>query len=85
MPSERLGATLGQVIFLWVRAKECVVVTTTNREERLGEYLGVGELGSYLSYLFTGVVVLRDYCGSLVLLILTFLCRYAHKGGSQRY
>lgn len=52
--SERLGASLGQVLFLWVRAKECVVVTTTNREERLREYLGIGELGaSFLVYRIT--------------------------------
>jgi len=45
-PSRRLGASLGQVLFLWARAKDAVVVTTTNGEERLREYLEIGELGS---------------------------------------
>ncbi|KIM22418.1 hypothetical protein M408DRAFT_332928 [Serendipita vermifera MAFF 305830] len=45
-PSKRLGASPGQVLFLWVRAKGAVVVTTTNKEERLKEYLQIGELGS---------------------------------------
>ncbi|KAG8800782.1 hypothetical protein FRC17_006805 [Serendipita sp. 399] len=47
-PQRRLGATAAQVLFLWVRAKGAVVVTTTNREERLQEYLGLGKLGSLL-------------------------------------
>jgi diketogulonate reductase-like aldo/keto reductase len=44
-PCVRLNATPGQVLFLWVRAKGAVVVTTTSREERLREYLGIGDLG----------------------------------------
>ncbi|PVF96152.1 hypothetical protein CPB86DRAFT_523642 [Serendipita vermifera] len=45
-PCARLNATPGQVLFLWVRAKGVVIVTTTSKEERLREYLGIGDLGS---------------------------------------
>ena len=44
-PAARLHATHVQVIQLWVRAKGAVVVTTTNKEERLKEYLGIERLG----------------------------------------
>ncbi|KAG8773560.1 hypothetical protein FRC15_001933 [Serendipita sp. 397] len=44
-PQHRLIATAAQVLFLWVRAKGAVIVTTTNRSERLVEYLALGKLG----------------------------------------
>ncbi|KAG9046310.1 hypothetical protein FS842_000958 [Serendipita sp. 407] len=44
-PQRRLNATAAQVLFLWVRAKGAVIVTTTNRSERLVEYLALGKLG----------------------------------------
>lgn len=44
-PAARLHATPAQVIQLWVRAKGAVIVTTTNKEERLKEYLGIERLG----------------------------------------
>lgn len=47
-PSKRLDASPGQVLFLWVRAKSAVVVTTTSKGERLKEYLQIGELGTLL-------------------------------------
>jgi len=40
----RLGITPTQVIFLWVRAKGAVVVTTSSNKEHLEEYLAVGDL-----------------------------------------
>jgi diketogulonate reductase-like aldo/keto reductase len=46
-PATRLGATPGQVLFLWVRAKGVIIVTTSSKEERLREYLGIGHLGKY--------------------------------------
>jgi len=33
-----------QVIFLWVRAKKAVIVTTSSRKEHLREYMAVGDL-----------------------------------------
>ena len=47
-PSKRLDASPGQVLFLWARAKGAVVVTTTSKEERLKEYLQIGNLGTYI-------------------------------------
>ena len=44
-PAVRLYSTPAQVIQLWVRAKGAVVVTTTSKEERLKEYLGIEALG----------------------------------------
>ena len=44
-PRKRLNATPAQILFLWVRAKHGVIVTTTGREERLKEYLALGKLG----------------------------------------
>ncbi|KAF5319847.1 hypothetical protein D9758_018801 [Tetrapyrgos nigripes] len=40
----RLGITPTQVIFLWVRAKGAVIVTTTSSKERMKEYLAVNDL-----------------------------------------
>ncbi|CAG8771283.1 13354_t:CDS:2, partial [Acaulospora colombiana] len=48
-PCARLNATSGQVLFLWVRAKGAVVVTTTSKEERLREYLGIGDLAEEIN------------------------------------
>ncbi|KAF8886249.1 NADP-dependent oxidoreductase domain-containing protein [Gymnopilus junonius] len=39
----RLGITPTQVIFLWVRAKGAVVVTTSSNKQHLEEYLSVGD------------------------------------------
>ncbi|KAF8919793.1 NADP-dependent oxidoreductase domain-containing protein [Mucidula mucida] len=40
----RLGATPAQVIFLWVRSKGAVIVTTTSNVKRLKEYQAVADL-----------------------------------------
>ncbi|KAF5329220.1 hypothetical protein D9758_018196 [Tetrapyrgos nigripes] len=40
----RLGITPTQVIFLWVRAKGAVIVTTTSSKGRMKEYLAVNDL-----------------------------------------
>ncbi|KAJ3517443.1 hypothetical protein NLJ89_g505 [Agrocybe chaxingu] len=42
--AERLGITPTQVVFLWVRAKGAVIVTTSSSKEHLLEYLAVGDL-----------------------------------------
>ncbi|THV02968.1 Aldo/keto reductase [Dendrothele bispora CBS 962.96] len=42
--ADRLGVTPGQVVFLWVKAKGAVIVTTTSSRERCEEYLDVGDL-----------------------------------------
>ncbi|KAK7468934.1 hypothetical protein VKT23_003429 [Stygiomarasmius scandens] len=42
--AERLGITPTQVIFLWVKAKGAVIVTTTSSKEHCEEYLQVGDL-----------------------------------------
>ncbi|PPQ95290.1 hypothetical protein CVT26_014864 [Gymnopilus dilepis] len=42
--AQRLGITPTQVIFLWVRAKRAVIVTTSSSKEHLEEYLAVGDL-----------------------------------------
>jgi diketogulonate reductase-like aldo/keto reductase len=52
-PAIRLGATAGQVLFLWVRAKGAIIVTTSSKEERLREYLGIGHLGKYSNRIAT--------------------------------
>lgn len=44
-PIKRLHATAAQILFLWVRAKHGVIVTTTGKKERLEEYLGIRKLG----------------------------------------
>jgi len=41
---KRIGATPAQVIFLWVKSKGAVIVTTTTKVERLHEYLDVADL-----------------------------------------
>ncbi|CAA7262783.1 unnamed protein product [Cyclocybe aegerita] len=42
--AQRLGITPTQVVFLWVRAKGAVIVTTSSSKEHLLEYLAVGDL-----------------------------------------
>ncbi|KAG6908747.1 hypothetical protein DXG01_003451 [Tephrocybe rancida] len=42
--AKRLGITPNQVIFLWVKAKGAVIVTTSSKKERLENYLAVGDL-----------------------------------------
>ncbi|TEB40159.1 2,5-diketo-D-gluconic acid reductase [Coprinellus micaceus] len=42
--AERLGVTTTQVIFLWVKAKGAVIVTTSSNKQHLEEYLAVGDL-----------------------------------------
>ncbi|KAJ2926305.1 hypothetical protein H1R20_g10785, partial [Candolleomyces eurysporus] len=42
--AERLGITPTQVIFLWVKAKGAVIVTTSSNKKHLEEYLAVGDL-----------------------------------------
>ncbi|KAJ3799951.1 Aldo/keto reductase [Lentinula aff. detonsa] len=42
--AHRIGATPTQVIFLWVRAKGAVIVTTTTSKAHMAEYLAVAEL-----------------------------------------
>jgi len=42
--AERLGATPGQVIMAWIKAKGVVIVSTTSKKERLQEYLAAGDL-----------------------------------------
>lgn len=42
--ADRLGITPTQVIFLWVKAKGAVIVTTSSSKQHLEEYLAVGDL-----------------------------------------
>ncbi|KIK69802.1 hypothetical protein GYMLUDRAFT_34208 [Collybiopsis luxurians FD-317 M1] len=42
--AERIGATPTQVIFLWVKAKGAVIVTTTTNQAHMEEYLAVNDL-----------------------------------------
>ncbi|KAJ3500656.1 hypothetical protein NMY22_g19189 [Coprinellus aureogranulatus] len=42
--AERLGVSPTQVIFLWVKAKGAVIVTTSSNKKHLEEYLAVGDL-----------------------------------------
>ncbi|KAF8962973.1 NADP-dependent oxidoreductase domain-containing protein [Flammula alnicola] len=42
--AERLGISTTQVIFLWVKAKGAVIVTTSSSKQHLQEYLAVGDL-----------------------------------------
>ncbi|RXW19770.1 hypothetical protein EST38_g6097 [Candolleomyces aberdarensis] len=42
--ADRLGITPTQVIFLWVKAKGAVIVTTSSNKRHLEEYLAVGDL-----------------------------------------
>ncbi|RXW14330.1 hypothetical protein EST38_g11527 [Candolleomyces aberdarensis] len=42
--AERLNITPTQVIFLWVKAKGAVIVTTSSNKKHLEEYLAVGDL-----------------------------------------
>ncbi|KAK7448757.1 hypothetical protein VKT23_013489 [Stygiomarasmius scandens] len=43
--AERLGITPVQAIFLWLRSKNVIIVTTTSKKEHMEEYLAVGDLG----------------------------------------
>uniref|UniRef100_A0A8H7XQC8 NADP-dependent oxidoreductase domain-containing protein n=1 Tax=Psilocybe cubensis TaxID=181762 RepID=A0A8H7XQC8_PSICU len=40
----RLGITPTQVVFLWVKAKGAVIVTTSSSKQHLQEYIAVGDL-----------------------------------------
>ncbi|KAE9408810.1 Aldo/keto reductase, partial [Gymnopus androsaceus JB14] len=42
--AERIGATPTQVVFLWVKAKGAVIVTTTTTKAHMEEYLAVANL-----------------------------------------
>ncbi|KAL0574942.1 hypothetical protein V5O48_007016 [Marasmius crinis-equi] len=42
--AKRLGVTPTQVIFLWVKAKGAIIVTTSSTRAHLEEYLAVGDL-----------------------------------------
>ncbi|KAF5312025.1 hypothetical protein D9619_002399 [Psilocybe cf. subviscida] len=42
--ADRLGISPTQVIFLWVKAKGAVIVTTSSKRTRLEEYFAVGDL-----------------------------------------
>ncbi|KAF9046129.1 NADP-dependent oxidoreductase domain-containing protein [Panaeolus papilionaceus] len=42
--AERLGVTPTQVVFLWVKAKGAVIVTTSSSKQHLEEYMAVGDL-----------------------------------------
>ncbi|KAJ3843457.1 Aldo/keto reductase [Lentinula raphanica] len=42
--ARRIGATPTQVVFLWVRAKGAVIVTTTTSKAHMAEYLAVADL-----------------------------------------
>jgi len=42
--AKRIGATPTQVVFLWVKAKGAVVVTTTSTKAHMEEYLAVADL-----------------------------------------
>jgi len=44
--ADRLGITPTQVVFLWVKAKGAVIVTTSSSKQHLKEYLSVGDLPS---------------------------------------
>ncbi|KAG6810669.1 hypothetical protein H0H92_010817 [Tricholoma furcatifolium] len=44
--AQRLSITPNQVIFLWVKAKGVVIITTSSKKKRLEEYLAVGDLPS---------------------------------------
>ncbi|KAF9262869.1 Aldo/keto reductase [Marasmius fiardii PR-910] len=44
--AKRLGATPTQVLFLWVKAKGAIIVTTSSTKAHLEEYLAVGDLPS---------------------------------------
>ncbi|THU90882.1 Aldo/keto reductase [Dendrothele bispora CBS 962.96] len=44
--AKRLGITPTQAIFLWLRAKGIVTVTTTSKKDHMEEYLAVGDLDS---------------------------------------
>ncbi|KAG9003291.1 hypothetical protein FRB94_003237 [Tulasnella sp. JGI-2019a] len=83
--AERLKATPAQVLFLWVRQKGCVIVTTSSKRERLEEYLAIGDLESLTaeeihaiddagmkgSALFALDPLIRGRLGQLQLLLLT--------------
>jgi len=43
-PAQRLRISRAQVIFLWLRAKGIVIVTTSSKKERLEEYIQAGDL-----------------------------------------
>jgi diketogulonate reductase-like aldo/keto reductase len=42
--AKRIGATPTQVVFLWVKAKGAVIVTTSTSKEHMEEYLSVADL-----------------------------------------
>ncbi|KAF8157846.1 NADP-dependent oxidoreductase domain-containing protein [Crassisporium funariophilum] len=42
--AQRLGITPTQVVFLWVKAKGAVIVTTSSSKQHLEEYFAVGDL-----------------------------------------
>ncbi|KAL9711306.1 hypothetical protein Ac2012v2_005846 [Leucoagaricus gongylophorus] len=42
--AKRLNATPAQIIFLWIKAKGAVIVTTTSKCRRMKEYLTAGDL-----------------------------------------
>ncbi|KAJ4472734.1 2,5-diketo-D-gluconic acid reductase [Lentinula lateritia] len=44
--AQRIGATPTQVVFLWVKAKGAVIVTTTTTKAHMEEYLAVADLPS---------------------------------------
>ncbi|KAF9013176.1 Aldo/keto reductase [Cyathus striatus] len=44
--AKRLGASPTQVLFLWVKAKNTVIVTTSSSKQHLQEYFSVGDLPS---------------------------------------
>ncbi|RXW19771.1 hypothetical protein EST38_g6096 [Candolleomyces aberdarensis] len=56
--AERLGITPTQVIFLWVKAKGAVIVTTSSNKKHLEEYLAVGDLRMSLFPLFSLLILL---------------------------
>ena len=45
----RIGGSPAQVLFKWALAKHLVIITTSEREERLKEYLATFKLREYLT------------------------------------
>ena len=45
----RIGGSPAQVLFKWALAKHIVIITTSEREERLKEYLATFKLREYLT------------------------------------
>ncbi|KAF8174251.1 Aldo/keto reductase [Pholiota molesta] len=46
----RLGISTTQVVFLWVKAKGAVIVTTSSNRQHLEEYFAVGDLRACIPY-----------------------------------